>query len=89
MAETAAAGPRVYAVGELVAGLRGLLEERVGRLWLRGEIADLHRRVGRQRDTLSMLGQSVGGLRDPKALQWLLKSVSGSRRCRPPARPWS
>ena len=30
-------------VGDLLAGLRGLLEERVGRLWVAGEISNLHR----------------------------------------------
>jgi exodeoxyribonuclease VII large subunit len=43
VAESTAAGPRVYAVGELVAGLRRLLEDRVGRLWVVGQIADLSR----------------------------------------------
>jgi len=37
------AGPRVYGVGELLAGLKGLLADRVGRLWVAGEICDLHR----------------------------------------------
>jgi exonuclease VII large subunit len=35
--------PHVYRVGELLAGLRALLEERVGRLWVVGEISNLHR----------------------------------------------
>ncbi|HEY8156760.1 MAG TPA: exodeoxyribonuclease VII large subunit [Myxococcota bacterium] len=40
----AAAGPpHVYGVGDLLAGLRGLLEERVGRVWVAGEISNLHR----------------------------------------------
>ncbi|HVH20690.1 MAG TPA: exodeoxyribonuclease VII large subunit [Myxococcota bacterium] len=43
MAEQTAAGPRIYAVGELVAGLRRLLEDRVGRLWVVGQIGDLSR----------------------------------------------
>jgi exodeoxyribonuclease VII large subunit len=43
VAESPAAGPRIYAVGELVAGLRRLLEDRVGRLWVVGQIADLSR----------------------------------------------
>jgi len=33
----------VYTVGELLAGLRGLLEERVGRVWVAGEVSNLHR----------------------------------------------
>ena len=43
MAESAAPGPRVYAVGELVAGLRRLLEDRVGRLWVVGQVANVSR----------------------------------------------
>jgi exodeoxyribonuclease VII large subunit len=43
VAEESAAGPRIYAVGELVAGLRRLLEDRVGRLWVVGQIGDLSR----------------------------------------------
>jgi exodeoxyribonuclease VII large subunit len=38
-----AAGPRVYGVAEVLRGLAALLEERVGRLWIAGEIADLRR----------------------------------------------
>ncbi len=38
-----AAGPHVYSVGEVLAGLRGLLEDRVGRLWVVGQISQLHR----------------------------------------------
>ena len=34
---------RVLGVGELLAGLRGLLEQRVGRQWVMGEISNLHR----------------------------------------------
>lgn len=33
----------VYRVADLVAGLRGLLEERVGRVWIIGEISNLRR----------------------------------------------
>ncbi|HXV35720.1 MAG TPA: exodeoxyribonuclease VII large subunit, partial [Myxococcota bacterium] len=33
---------RIYSVGEVLAGLRLLLEERVGRLWVVGEISNLH-----------------------------------------------
>jgi exodeoxyribonuclease VII large subunit len=38
-----AAGRRVYGVAEVLRGLAALLEERVGRLWIAGEIADLRR----------------------------------------------
>ena len=34
---------RVLQVGELLAGLRGLLEGRVGRQWVMGEVSNLHR----------------------------------------------
>lgn len=34
--------PHVYRVGELVLGLRRLLEDRVGRVWVSGEISNLH-----------------------------------------------
>ena len=43
MSEPEGAGPRIYSVGELLAGLRMLLEERVGRVWVVGELSDLHR----------------------------------------------
>jgi exodeoxyribonuclease VII large subunit len=33
----------VFGVGELLAGLRGLLEQRVGRIWVAGEVSNLHR----------------------------------------------
>jgi len=38
-------GPRrrVYAVSELLAGLNALFEDRVGRLWVSGELTNLHR----------------------------------------------
>ncbi|HKJ23727.1 MAG TPA: exodeoxyribonuclease VII large subunit [Myxococcota bacterium] len=35
------AGRRVLGVGELVAGLRGLLEDSIGRVWVAGEISNL------------------------------------------------
>jgi len=35
--------PRILRVGELLAGLRGLLEGRVGRQWVLGEVSNLHR----------------------------------------------
>ncbi len=43
MSEPEGAGPRIYSVGELLAGLRMLLEERVGRVWVVGELSNLHR----------------------------------------------
>jgi len=43
MTEPEAAGPHIYSVGEVLAGLRALLEERVGRLWVVGELSNLHR----------------------------------------------
>ncbi|MGH0032613.1 MAG: exodeoxyribonuclease VII large subunit [Myxococcota bacterium] len=43
MAQGAQAGPRVYAVGEVVAGVRRLLEDRVGRIWVVGEVRGLSR----------------------------------------------
>jgi exodeoxyribonuclease VII large subunit len=43
MAESPALGPRIYAVGEVVTGLRRLLEDRVGRLWVVGEVSNLQR----------------------------------------------
>ena len=35
--------PRIYGVGELLTAVRGLLEERVGRIWVVGEISNLRR----------------------------------------------
>ena len=43
MSEPEGAGPRIYSVGELLAGLRVLLEERIGRIWVVGELSNLHR----------------------------------------------
>jgi exodeoxyribonuclease VII large subunit len=43
MSESEGAGPRIYSVGEVLAGLRMLLEERVGRVWVVGELSNLHR----------------------------------------------
>jgi exodeoxyribonuclease VII large subunit len=40
--ETAAA-PRIYPVGAVVAGVRRLLEERIGSIWVVGEISNLRR----------------------------------------------
>jgi len=33
---------QILAVGQLIAGLKGLLEQRVGRIWVVGEISNLH-----------------------------------------------
>jgi exodeoxyribonuclease VII large subunit len=38
-----AAAPRVYGVGDVVAGVRQLLEDRVGRIWVVGEVRNLSR----------------------------------------------
>ncbi|NRA00116.1 MAG: exodeoxyribonuclease VII large subunit, partial [Myxococcales bacterium] len=35
--------PRIFTVGELMGGLRGLLEDRVGRLWVVGEVSNFHK----------------------------------------------
>jgi len=43
MAEPVSADAHVYTVGELLGGLRALLEERVGRVWVVGEVSNLHR----------------------------------------------
>jgi len=40
---SAEVAPHVYSVSELLAGLRGLLEDRVGRLWVCGEVSNLRR----------------------------------------------
>jgi exodeoxyribonuclease VII large subunit len=37
------AEPRIYSIGEVLAGLRMLLEERIGRVWVVGELSNLHR----------------------------------------------
>jgi len=34
---------RIYAVGDLLAGISALLEDRVGRVWVAGEVSNLHR----------------------------------------------
>ncbi len=39
----AAAAPRIYPVGAVVAGVRRLLEERIGSLWVVGEVSNLRR----------------------------------------------
>jgi len=43
VSEPEGAGPRIYSIGEVLAGLRMLLEERVGRVWVVGELSNLHR----------------------------------------------
>jgi exodeoxyribonuclease VII large subunit len=43
MVEPVASGPQVIGVGELLAGLRSHLEERIGRLWVVGEVSNLRR----------------------------------------------
>ena len=43
MTETAPRHRRVHAVSDLITGLNGLLEDRVGRIWVRGEISSLSR----------------------------------------------
>jgi exodeoxyribonuclease VII large subunit len=43
MADPVSADSHVYTVGELLGGLRALLEERVGRVWVVGEVSNLHR----------------------------------------------
>lgn len=43
MSGSAAAEPRIHRVGELVGGLRRLLEDRVGRLWIVGQVSNLRR----------------------------------------------
>ncbi len=35
--------PEIYSVGDLMGGIKRLLEDRVGRLWVVGEISNLHR----------------------------------------------
>ena len=43
MTESAAPAPRIYPVGAVVAGVRRLLEERIGSLWVVGEVSNLRR----------------------------------------------
>ncbi len=43
MTETVAPAPRIYAVGAVVAGVRRLLEERIGAIWVVGEVSNLRR----------------------------------------------
>jgi exodeoxyribonuclease VII large subunit len=41
--ETPPSARRVYSVGALLAGINGLLQDRVGRVWVQGEVSNLHR----------------------------------------------
>ncbi|MCH7599217.1 MAG: exodeoxyribonuclease VII large subunit [Myxococcales bacterium] len=41
--ESRASARKIYSVGALLAGINGLLQDRVGRVWVRGEISNLHR----------------------------------------------
>lgn len=41
--ESRAAARKIYSVGALLAGINGLLQDRVGRVWVQGEISNLHR----------------------------------------------
>ena len=43
MSEAVSAGAHIYGVSELLGGLDALLEDRVGRVWLVGEVSNLHR----------------------------------------------
>lgn len=42
MTEPERAEPHIYTVAELLGGLRALIEERVGRVWVVGELSDVH-----------------------------------------------
>jgi len=61
VSEPESAEPRIYSVGEVMAGLRGLLEDRVGRLWIVGELSNLHH--ARSGHTYFTLKDDVGQLR--------------------------
>ena len=43
MTESVDAAPHIYTIGDLLSGIKLLLEQRVGRLWLVGELSNLHR----------------------------------------------
>ncbi len=43
MTEEVAATLRIYSVGEVLGGVRRMLEDRVGRLWVVGEIRGVSR----------------------------------------------
>ncbi len=61
MSEPDRAAPHVYTVAELLLGLRALLEERVGRVWVVGELSNLHR--ARSGHLYFTLKDEVGQLR--------------------------
>jgi exodeoxyribonuclease VII large subunit len=61
MTEPACAEPHIYTVAELLGGLRTLLEERVGRVWVVGELSDLHQ--ARSGHTYFTLKDDAGQLR--------------------------
>ena len=61
MAEDVAAGPRIYGVGEVVGGVRRLLEDRVGRIWIVGEVRGVSR--PRSGHVYFTLADDVGQLR--------------------------
>jgi len=42
MSATPKSEPRIYSVGDVLRGLRRLLEDRVGRVWIVGELSNLH-----------------------------------------------
>ena len=61
MAEDVAAGPHIYGVGEVVLGVRRLLEDRVGRIWIVGEVRGVSR--PRSGHVYFTLADDVGQLR--------------------------
>jgi exodeoxyribonuclease VII large subunit len=61
MTEPVSAEPHIYTVAELLGGLRALIEERVGRVWVVGELCDLHQ--ARSGHTYFTLKDDVGRVR--------------------------
>jgi exodeoxyribonuclease VII large subunit len=61
MSEPESAEPRIYSVGQVMAGLRTLLEDRVGRLWISGELSNVHH--ARSGHTYFTLKDDTGQLR--------------------------
>jgi exodeoxyribonuclease VII large subunit len=61
MTEPERAEPHIYTVAELLGGLRTLLEERVGRVWVAGELSDVHQ--ARSGHTYFTLKDDVGRVR--------------------------
>jgi exodeoxyribonuclease VII large subunit len=55
------AAPRIYTVGQVLSGLRSLLEERVGRIWIVGELSNVH--IARSGHTYFTLKDGSGQLR--------------------------